>query len=126
MKKDTDALALKVFDMAVENTQHSVIIQLLTTKEKITIGRRLLIAQAILSGKTRFEINEEIGVSPNTFAQINRWIESELGEYKSAYLSQQVSHKHSSKHVKPFTYEHLKKKFPAHFLLFTLIKNLNK
>ena len=126
MKRGVNEIALEAFAVATNNSKSETITRLLTEREKIAIGRRLLIAQAILAGKTRFEINQQIGVSPNTFAQINRWLEDEFGEYASAHRtnSRQVSKKHVSKHVRPFSYAHLKRNYPAHFLLFSLVEKL--
>lgn len=84
MKKDIDELALQAFEIATAN-EVETIVRLLTEREKIALGRRILIAQAILSGKTRFEINDRLQVSPNTFAQMNRWLENEFSEYVSSY-----------------------------------------
>jgi uncharacterized protein YerC len=124
MKKDTDSIALEAFDLARNNRQTEMILSLLTTKERITIGRRLLVAQKILEGKTRFEINNEIQISPNTFAQINRWLETELTDYTSAHTKPLQSKRNVSKYIKPFSYDHMKKRYPAHFLLFSLIEKL--
>lgn len=126
MGKDIDSIALKTYELSFADCKQSAALQLLTRKEKITLGRRVLIAQSILSGKTRFEINEKIGVSPNTFAQINRWLESDFATYASAHTTQVSSRKQRSKYLKPFSYEHLKQKHPAHFLLFTLTEELWK
>ncbi|MAZ30241.1 hypothetical protein CL655_03070 [bacterium] len=127
MRKDIDEIALAAFNLAVK-ADDSTIIRLLTKREKIAIGRRLIIAQAILAGKTRAEINERIKISPNTFAQINRWLETEFGDYCSAYKTavDQRSKRHVSKHIRPFSYEHLKKKYPAQFFIFSVVEELWK
>jgi len=68
MKKTVNNLALEAFSIAIQASTDTVLVRLLTHKEKVALGRRLLIAEAIKSGKTRMEINERIRVSPNTFA----------------------------------------------------------
>ncbi len=120
-----DTLAKKAFLHATEaNGQKGHFSKLLTETEKIKIGRRLLIAQAILAGKTRMEVNEKLSVSPNTFAQINRWLETELNSYNSAYNPPKENRKNISRHTRPFSYEQLKKTYPTHFLLFSLFEEL--
>ncbi len=125
--KSVDTFAEEAFAYATKANDHEdQLAGLLTRSEKIKIGRRLLIAQAILAGKTRMEINIKLSVSPNTFAQINRWLEDEFSTYTSAYTPQKMNRKYVSKYIKPFSYEHLKRNYPAHFLLFSLSKELWK
>lgn len=119
-----DALALEAFNLATKDCSNVIILSLLTPKEKIMLGRRLLLAQGIIAGKTRFELNNLIRVSPNTFAQINRWLESELGTYTPAQEAKKTDKRSTSRYVRPFSYEHLKKKYPMHFLLFSMIEKL--
>lgn len=122
-----DVLALKAFTQSIKSTKaNTALSHLLTHNEKIQIGRRILIAQAILAGKTRFEINNHLSVSPNTFAQIRKWLESEFTEYNSAYSFKPKKPRNTKTYAKPFTYEHLKQKYPAHFLLFSLVEELFK
>jgi uncharacterized protein YerC len=128
MKRSADDVALKAFRIAVKSSGDHMLTQLLTDKEKIVLGRRLLIAEAIRAGKTRMEINTQIRVSPNTFAQINRWLETEQKDYVPA-TSKQSSRKHMSRYkqrIEPFSYEDLKRRYPMHFLLFNLVEELWK
>lgn len=125
-KISVGTLAMEAFTCTMlGDNEASKLARLLTKTEKIKIGRRLLIARAILTGKTRMEVNEKLQVSPNTFAQIRRWVESEFTEYTP---STNVNKKTNSnrKHYTPFSFEHLRKRYPGHFLLFTLSKELFK
>lgn len=118
-------LAIQAFTQADKGSaEETSITRLLTQKERITIGRRILIAQAILAGKTRYEINNHIQISPNTFTQIKRWLESEFPDYISAHKRTLSETKVQKVRIEPFSYEHLKKKYPAHFLLFSLVEEL--
>jgi len=97
--------------------------QLLTKEERIRIGRRLLIAQAILHGKTRYEINELLSVSPNTYTQVIKWLNKDFSEYTPK--PKKVSGPKKTKEFsKPFTYEDMKRRYPMHFLLFTAAEKL--
>jgi len=128
MEKDRsiDTIALEAFTIVEQQQNNSILTTLLTTKEKVVLGRRLLIAQAIMAGKTRMEINELIRISPNTFAQINRWLKSEKQTYTSALHPSKRRRKHLPQRAEPFSYEDMKRRYPAHFLLFTLVEELWK
>ena len=99
----------------------------LTESERITIGRRLLIANLILKGQTYYEINEKLGVSPNTFAKIRQWLTGRFPDYNQALkerLPVPTGTKTAYEKVQPFSFAHLMKKHPMHFLLFTLSKKV--
>lgn len=124
-----DDLALAVYEkISHEPTQVQTLMSVLTRREKIAIGRRLLIAQAILGGKTRMEIQSELGISPNTFTQVNRWLRSEFVTYQAFSVTHPITSARSkrSKHIQPFSYEHLKRSYPMHFLLFTIAEEIWK
>ncbi len=127
---NVDKLAMRAFKEATSvKPDAQSITNLLTEKEQIKIGRRILIAQAILAGKTRYEVNEHIQVSPNTFAQVRRWLEKEMTQYRSAQTLKKTKYpkrNNKSKYIQPLTYEHLKRSYPAHFLLFSIIEELWK
>jgi uncharacterized protein YerC len=97
--------------------------EILTESERITIGRRLLIANLILAGQTYAEIHNQLGVSPNTFSRIRQWLTGRFPDYDKT-LKETTPTPSKTKvtytRVVPFSYEHLKKKLPLHFLLFTL------
>lgn len=128
MKKEqprVDALAFEAFESATKISSNQKLTTLLTKKEKILIGRRLLIARAIVAGKTRMEVQAKISVSPNTFTQIRRWVDSEFSDYQPAEQKTKATTTRRER-VKPFSLAHLEQKYPAHFLLFTLSKELFK
>ncbi len=126
MKCKVNELALEAFSVTSKNIADSLLIRLLTNKEKIALGRRLIIAEAIKAGKTRMEINERISISPNTFTQIKRWLESEQKIYTSAKTVQDTSRKHLPRHqqVEAFSYKDMKRRYPGHFLLFSIVEEL--
>jgi uncharacterized protein YerC len=128
MKSTVDELALKAFRAVTENTPDSILVQLLTSKEKIALGRRLIIAEAIKAGKTRMEINERISISPNTFTQIKRWIDSDQKAYSGAKTVRDASLKNISRHPRadPFTHADMKRRYGAHYLLFSIVEELWK
>lgn len=123
-KIEAEALALQAFSEVV-GKQNSItsLDSLLTRSEQITIGRRLLIAHGIIAGKTRAELTERLCVSPNTFAQVRRWVESEFSNYDSAHKRQPET-RGDNHWVPPYSYEHFKRVYPGHFLLFSLAEKL--
>ena len=128
-RKNIDELALRAFTQSTKKGSDNMsITQLLTKKERIIIGRRILIAQAILAGKTRYEIQNHMKISPNTFTQVKQWLESEFLDYvpstKTATPSSCMKNKPKITRVEPFSYEAIKRKYPAHFLLFSLVEEL--
>jgi len=112
------------------NNADSFVINLLTESERLTIGRRVLIANLILSGYTRMEINERLSVSPNTYAKIKRWLDEELPNYESTNLIERkrlsVKTEVRKRYPAAFSFESLQRKYPMHYLLFTLSKELIK
>jgi len=118
-----DQLASRAYTQAVENNSQQLA-TLLTRKEKVVLGRRVLIAQAIAAGKTRSEVMALMQVSPNTFTRIKHWLESELSEYASAHDTNNPTS--STQPTSPFSYEQMKQRYPGHFLLFSLTEELFK
>ena len=121
-----DQLANQAYTQALANNSNQLA-TLLTHKEKIVLGRRILIAQAIVAGKTRSEVMALMQISPNTFSQIKQWLQSELAEYTSAYnTTSTATGVTANEPLQPFSYEHIKQRYPGHFLLFSLTEELFK
>jgi Trp operon repressor len=130
-KKTIDELAQEAYQGVLATNNNKTLDQLITKSEKIQIGRRVMIAQAIMLGKTRMEINEKMKVSPNTFAQIRQWIESEFADYTPAHQpkdkaknkSTATKRRHNTPGA-PFSYQVMSQRYPGHFLLISEIKKL--
>jgi len=118
-------LAARAFAQASTSAPQQIT-TLLTAHEKITIGRRILIAQSIVAGKTRSEIMALMQISPNTFTQIKQWLDSQLTEYASAHGKAAENTQTEKEPVQHFSYTHLKQTYPGHFLLFSLTEELFK
>jgi uncharacterized protein YerC len=98
---------------------------ILTESEQITIGRRLLIANLVLTGHTYAEIHNQLGVSPNTFSRIRQWLTGKFQDYDNTLKDSSLirtNKKATYVKVAPFSFAHLQKNFPMHFLLFSLSK----
>jgi uncharacterized protein YerC len=114
----------------LDNNADTFISNLLTERERLTIGRRVLIANLILSGYTQMEINERLSVSPNTYSKIKRWLDEELPDFENTNQIERGRLKAKTKlrrhYPAPFSFESLQKKYPMHYLLFTLSQELIK
>lgn len=112
--------------------------EMLTESEQITIGRRLLIAHMLLQGKNQQEIRSELGVSPNTFTRTRQWLLKQVpnyGDSLAAYEKKRtaiqkgrttVTKRQKREYIDPTSFSALKRRYPAHFLLFNIIDGLFK
>jgi len=120
-----EALRSVAVSFAAKHGIENFLNKVLTEGERVTIGRRLLIAQLILSNKTYFEINEKLSVSPNTYSKVRKWLQSELPDYELVLAQYATTSKTAKRQrIKPFSFKHLQKKYPMHFLLVSLTENL--
>jgi uncharacterized protein YjcR len=102
----------------------------MTESEKLVLGRRVLIAQMLVAGHTQAEIREKLHVSPNTFISTRKWLDKQIPNYKEALsdLEKAGGKKKAGGfgYGNPLSFGGLKKKNPAHFLLFNLSDSLFK
>ncbi len=99
---------------------------LLTLSEMVMISRRLQIAQMLLEGMTYEEIKTKLKTGLDTIGQVDRWLNSGFGGYKK------IIERHNKNRSKkgnrdypndiPFSLDHIRKKYPLHFLLLNLLK----
>ncbi len=133
-----EALFSSTKEMKGDNPVEYFINTLLTDSEKITIGRRILIAQMILKGKTQSEISDILGVSPNTYTRTRKWLDGQIPHYNDVlkeHKKEQTqklakSKRNKKEYIDPMSLAGLRRKYPAHFLLLNiadvLIKKLTK
>ncbi len=138
--KPLDKLAIKTLfgaadSAAKENKGKNFIKELLTESEQLMLGRRLLIAQMLLSGRSQAEIIYDLKLSPNTVIKVKRWLIDEFPEYgKAVKLEKEKRAKNNltkeynegQEHYSQLTFASLKKKHPMHFLLFNLSDKIFK
>lgn len=104
---------------------------LLTESERIMIGRRILIAQMLLEGKSYGQIIGELHVGADTIIRVHRQLEDESVGYEKALagLEKELnSRKNMIKrsNVEPYSFAWLKKRYPLHFFLFNLLTKTKK
>jgi uncharacterized protein YerC len=92
---------------------------LLTTSERIMLGRRVLIARALLAGERRNDIMAALKVGPDTIWRVQRWLEDTMPGYEDVirYMETELEKRRKSKYPEWGTFAYLKRKYPLHFLL---------
>ncbi len=123
MQATLEALGKAAARIKGEDAVKVFINDILTDSERITVGRRLLIANMILNGQTYYEIKNQIGVSPNTFTRVGQWLTGKYPDYNQVLKDTTPAPKRNKityTKVQPFTMAHLEKNYPLDFLLFTL------
>ena len=123
-----DALFGTASSMDNHGAVEKFIRELLTESEQLTIGRRILVAQMILSGKNQAEVSYELSISPNTFTRTRKWLHKQLPKYDEALkdsdklqeVKREAKRKIYREKIDPLSFESMKRKYPAHFLLFNV------
>ena len=97
---------------------------LLTSSERIMLGRRILIARRLLSGESSRKIAADMKVGNDTVYRVARWLEDQLPGYEQAikemekeFESRKRKYENKKLYATSGLYR-LKKKYPLHFLLF--------
>ena len=97
---------------------------LLTLSEVVMISRRIQIAKMLLKGFEYEEIRKELKAGNSTINQVEKWVNSGFGGYKE--IIRRYDKKSARKQVEhipapPFSWQHLKRKYPLHFMLVNLL-----
>jgi uncharacterized protein YerC len=97
---------------------------LLTESERIMLGRRIMIARKLISGKSHREIESNMGVGKDTVWKVQQWLYDQLPGYEQAIkeLEKEFEKREFKKQYAASALFRLKKKYPAHFLLFQASK----
>lgn|SRR3989344_2051507 len=102
---------------------------LLTSSERIMLGRRILIARRLLAGEASTKIAADLKVGYDTIYRVGRWLEDQLPGYERAIKNMEEefkARKQKYENKKLYTTSalyRLKKKYPLHFLLFPTPKS---
>jgi len=97
---------------------------LLTLSEVVMVSRRLQIAKMLLEGFTYRDIRTKLKVGISTIISVERWLNQGFGGYRNIIQR----HKKQERKFKeyepalPFSLNHLRKKYPLHFLLWNMVK----
>lgn len=101
---------------------------LLTESERIMLGRRILIARHLLAGKRWDDIAADMKVGLDTVGKVQHWLDDQLPGYEQALagLQKELARRQFNRRYAKSALFRLKKKYPAHFLLFPLPKEKEK
>jgi TrpR-related protein YerC/YecD len=98
---------------------------LLTLSEVVMISRRLQIAKMLLEGFTYREVQKKLKVGVPTIVYVERWLNQGFGGYRNIitrHKKQKESKFKNYEPAPPFSLNHLRKKYPLHFLLWNMVK----
>ena len=100
---------------------------LLTESERVMLGRRIIIARLILSGKTYRDIRDTHGVGFTTIRKVEHWLTDELPGYEEAIKGMEHEfNKRTRRFEQRKILAGLKRKYPLHFLLFPWPKGFSR
>ncbi len=100
---------------------------LLTLSEMVMISRRIQVAKMLLEGHTNRMIREKLKIGFSTINQVDRWLNNGFGGYKKTIKDFKKRKEQKAKNNfdigcdAPFSFDALRKKYPAHFLLVNLL-----
>lgn len=127
--KERQNMLNEFFDMvvALKNSKdaENFFKDLLTPSESLMITRRIAIAKMLLGGWNFDDIRRELKVGYNTINIVNRWLYSGFGGYLNE-IGKAKSKKDFRNSVPDIEWQRIKKKYPAHFLLFNIIDSFKK
>jgi len=97
---------------------------LLTLSETVMVSRRLQIAKMLLEGYAYREIQTKIKVGFATIVSVERWLNQGFGGYRAIIKRHKKQDRKFGEYepAPPFSLNHLRKKYPLHFLLYNLVK----
>jgi TrpR-related protein YerC/YecD len=102
---------------------------LLTLSEVVMISRRLHVARLLMEGWKYEEIRRKMKIGVSTISHVDRWLNSGFGGYKSVVRRFKNGHLRKGKQAlpaTPFSWRHIKRKYPLHFLLLNLLEEKEK
>lgn len=101
---------------------------LLTESERVMLGRRIIIARMLIEGHTYKMIEQELRVGRDTIWRVQVWLCDQFPGFENAIaeLEKELDKREFKKQYATSALFRLKKKYPAHFLLFPLPRNKKK
>jgi TrpR-related protein YerC/YecD len=98
---------------------------ILTLSEVVMISRRLQIAQMLLESESYEDIKKKLRTSFDTIGQVDRWLNTGFGGYRKVLErnKRKLNSKTNLSNARtPFSLDHIRRKYPLHFLLLNLLK----
>lgn len=98
---------------------------LLTLSEVVMISRRIQIAKMLLEGRTYDEIQRDLKTATATVAHVEKWLNNGFDGYKNVIKRYRKAKYRGERRVQdnsvPFSFNHIRKKYPLHFGLINLL-----
>lgn len=93
---------------------------LLTSGERIMLGRRIIIARMLIRGDSHRTIEKKLRVGKATIWRVQRWLEDQFPGFEMAVkeMEKEFDRRAAKGPLEPFSYAWMKRKYPLHFLLF--------
>jgi uncharacterized protein YerC len=98
---------------------------LLTPSESLMLTRRIAIAKMLLEGWNFSDITKKLKVGSNTINTVSSWLYSGFGGYLNE-VGKVANKKEFKKRIPDAEWQRIKKRYPAHFLLFNIIDEFKK
>lgn len=100
--------------------------EILTHSEQLMLGRRVWIAQLLLTGHTHDEVCAKLKAGPSTVRRVSKWLDAKLPGYAEA-VATQTRKPRNTKHyerVPATSFTALRRRYPMHFLFFNIAEAL--
>lgn len=98
---------------------------LLMDSEVVMLARRLRIARRLLQGHSYRRIARDLRVGIDTIEKIHEWLDAKCEDYRRVLpplLKKGPKKLHKIRvPIEPFSFRELRKRYPAHMLLFNLL-----
>ena len=92
---------------------------LLTSSERIMLGRRIIIARMLIAGESYREIGRRLRVGNNTIRRVERWLEDQFPGFEKAVKEMEKEYarraRRSTHDLEPFSAQWMRRRYPLMF-----------
>lgn len=118
-----------IADLKTKESVERFFRNLLSDAEVIMVARRIIIAHELLRGQSYDAIIADYHVSRATVAKVQEWLVGRLPKDIKDLKQRETGitqKKKFMRHADAYSFEGLKQRYPAHFLLFNLLSTISK
>jgi uncharacterized protein YerC len=126
LKGREDILYKIISEIENKRAAQNFLKDLLTPSESLMLSNRLAIAMMLLGGCTYEKIMKDLQVGASTINGVNKWLYNGFGGYLKELKRKNNNKEFSTSKIPTNEWQAMKKKYPAHFLLFNLVDKLDK
>ena len=92
---------------------------LLTSSERIMLGRRIIIARMLIAGVSHEEIERRLRVGRGTIGRVNKWLHDQFPGFEKAIAEMEriyeLRSKRSTRGLEPFSASWMRRRYPLMF-----------